>query len=574
MASRAPLGELTTACTPGHQPASQQAPLLPTPRPRLPTPRRAHLTATMCFATAAWPSRSVSQARTVRALSMVSAVVKVLETMTTRVASGSRPRSALTASTGSTLARKDSWRPAACRQGVVCVCGGGCACEGRGAVWKWWGRGRRVAGFKHQQQRKRDWWRGRPAKGRAGQGTMHCCAPAPGSRRPPPAPWPLARLTALCAQTGAPRRCRRCPPTRRWSGACPSRPPTRRHARALQHGRHGRARSLAMLGCQAQSAAAPLCRPRLAVGTSHTTCRSLPPLPPSPQPPPPHLHPPTCEGLDLVQHRPNLWHHVGAAVLHHGASRRAQRGVQHRPALCGVDVGAAKHGLDLGAHPRRARQLQQQLPRRRGERLLGCVFGWGERVGCVLGGKVGMGGRVSRGERLIRRFQCACVCVCVQGATSRRTGVRQARPRRPRLAGQRPAPPTPKPRRTLSVSGVAFWREKSRYTPPASLTMASVRASSSSSSLSCLHRSGKGVSFVRLSAAGHVFQPAAHALPPRPCCASSALGSSWVRASPLTRIGLRSRLLSKGGGSSGAAVSSHMAVPGRPPGLPPSSKVP
>jgi hypothetical protein len=37
-----------------------------------------HLTATMCFATASCPRRSVSQARTVRALSIVSAVVNVL----------------------------------------------------------------------------------------------------------------------------------------------------------------------------------------------------------------------------------------------------------------------------------------------------------------------------------------------------------------------------------------------------------------------------------------------------------------------------------------------------------------
>lgn len=37
-----------------------------------------HLTATMCFATASGPSRSVSHARTVRAFSIVSAVVNVL----------------------------------------------------------------------------------------------------------------------------------------------------------------------------------------------------------------------------------------------------------------------------------------------------------------------------------------------------------------------------------------------------------------------------------------------------------------------------------------------------------------
>jgi hypothetical protein len=51
----------------------------------------------------------------VRALSIVSAVVKVFDTTTTRVVSASSPARALTASTGSTLARKTSRRPAACR---------------------------------------------------------------------------------------------------------------------------------------------------------------------------------------------------------------------------------------------------------------------------------------------------------------------------------------------------------------------------------------------------------------------------------------------------------------------------
>lgn len=41
-------------------------------------PASPHLTATMCFATASGPSRSVSHARTVRAFSIVSAVVNVL----------------------------------------------------------------------------------------------------------------------------------------------------------------------------------------------------------------------------------------------------------------------------------------------------------------------------------------------------------------------------------------------------------------------------------------------------------------------------------------------------------------
>jgi len=54
--------------------------------------------------------------RTVRAFSMVSAVVNVLETTTTSVVSWRRPLSARATSTGSTLARKRSWRPLACAQ--------------------------------------------------------------------------------------------------------------------------------------------------------------------------------------------------------------------------------------------------------------------------------------------------------------------------------------------------------------------------------------------------------------------------------------------------------------------------
>jgi hypothetical protein len=48
-------------------------------------------TATMCLATAPAPRCAVSHARHVRALSIVSAVVNVLDTTTTIVRSGSRP---------------------------------------------------------------------------------------------------------------------------------------------------------------------------------------------------------------------------------------------------------------------------------------------------------------------------------------------------------------------------------------------------------------------------------------------------------------------------------------------------
>mmetsp|Transcript_37851 Transcript_37851/g.72533 ORF Transcript_37851/g.72533 Transcript_37851/m.72533 type:complete len:327 (+) Transcript_37851:1310-2290(+) len=70
-------------------------------------------TATMCLATASSPRFEVIQVRTVRALSMVSAVVNVLDTTTTSVCSGSNSLSALATSTGSTLARNRSLRPRA-----------------------------------------------------------------------------------------------------------------------------------------------------------------------------------------------------------------------------------------------------------------------------------------------------------------------------------------------------------------------------------------------------------------------------------------------------------------------------
>mmetsp|Transcript_2380 Transcript_2380/g.3987 ORF Transcript_2380/g.3987 Transcript_2380/m.3987 type:complete len:211 (-) Transcript_2380:515-1147(-) len=68
-------------------------------------------TATMCLATASSPRDEVIHLRTVRALSMVSAVVKVLETTTTSVVSGSNPFSERATSMGSTFARKFSFRP-------------------------------------------------------------------------------------------------------------------------------------------------------------------------------------------------------------------------------------------------------------------------------------------------------------------------------------------------------------------------------------------------------------------------------------------------------------------------------
>mmetsp|Transcript_4516 Transcript_4516/g.12333 ORF Transcript_4516/g.12333 Transcript_4516/m.12333 type:complete len:211 (+) Transcript_4516:1329-1961(+) len=68
-------------------------------------------TATMCFATASGPSCAMSHLRTVRALSMVSAVVKVLDTTTTSVSSGFMSFRARATSIGSTFARKRRVRP-------------------------------------------------------------------------------------------------------------------------------------------------------------------------------------------------------------------------------------------------------------------------------------------------------------------------------------------------------------------------------------------------------------------------------------------------------------------------------
>mmetsp|Transcript_31611 Transcript_31611/g.57422 ORF Transcript_31611/g.57422 Transcript_31611/m.57422 type:complete len:205 (-) Transcript_31611:467-1081(-) len=69
------------------------------------------LTATMCLATAFSPSLLTNQERTVRAFNMVSAVVKVLDTTTTNVSSGSKSTREVATSIGSTFAKKRSSRP-------------------------------------------------------------------------------------------------------------------------------------------------------------------------------------------------------------------------------------------------------------------------------------------------------------------------------------------------------------------------------------------------------------------------------------------------------------------------------
>mmetsp|Transcript_74635 Transcript_74635/g.216557 ORF Transcript_74635/g.216557 Transcript_74635/m.216557 type:complete len:205 (+) Transcript_74635:622-1236(+) len=70
--------------------------------------------AATCFAMqSGLPSSLINHSLTVRAFSMVSAVVKVLETMTTSVVSALRPSKARFTSMGSTFARNRTRRPAA-----------------------------------------------------------------------------------------------------------------------------------------------------------------------------------------------------------------------------------------------------------------------------------------------------------------------------------------------------------------------------------------------------------------------------------------------------------------------------
>ena len=82
------------------------------------------MAATCCATTASGSQEGIprtSQSRTVRAFSIVSAVVKVLLTTSTSVVSGERPSSARATSTGSTLARKRRRRPAASRAHSACL---------------------------------------------------------------------------------------------------------------------------------------------------------------------------------------------------------------------------------------------------------------------------------------------------------------------------------------------------------------------------------------------------------------------------------------------------------------------
>mmetsp|Transcript_2150 Transcript_2150/g.8272 ORF Transcript_2150/g.8272 Transcript_2150/m.8272 type:complete len:263 (+) Transcript_2150:880-1668(+) len=92
---------------------SQNANALSGSMPNSDTSFKFVLTATMCFATASFPRLAIIHCLTVRAFNMVSAVVKVLETTTTSVVSGSKPFRDRATSTGSTFARNRSCRPRA-----------------------------------------------------------------------------------------------------------------------------------------------------------------------------------------------------------------------------------------------------------------------------------------------------------------------------------------------------------------------------------------------------------------------------------------------------------------------------
>lgn len=98
------------------------------------------------------PKCDCSHLRTVRAFSIVSAVVKVLDTTTTSVSSGLRPLRARATSMGSTLARKRSSRPLALELAVGSVLEKGRREEGRE-------EGREVVAYRSQVWGAHGHWR-------------------------------------------------------------------------------------------------------------------------------------------------------------------------------------------------------------------------------------------------------------------------------------------------------------------------------------------------------------------------------------------------------------------------------
>ncbi len=75
----------------------------------------------------------------------------------------------------------------------------------------------------------------------------------------------------------------------------------------------------------------------------------------------------------LVEHRMHLRHHVLAVDHDRGASRRAQRDVQHGPVLGDVDLLAVEHRVDAGAQPGSLRELDEKRERLVGDAVLRVV---------------------------------------------------------------------------------------------------------------------------------------------------------------------------------------------------------
>jgi len=73
------------------------------------------------------------------------------------------------------------------------------------------------------------------------------------------------------------------------------------------------------------------------------------------------------------KHRVHFGHDIGAIDFEHGIGRCAQRHVQRRPVLGGIDVGACEHGVPARRDATGFRQRQQQAPRLRFHPLLGVV---------------------------------------------------------------------------------------------------------------------------------------------------------------------------------------------------------
>ena len=82
---------------------------------------------------------------------------------------------------------------------------------------------------------------------------------------------------------------------------------------------------------------------------------------------------PLAERAHLPEHPVHFRHYVGAAHKDRPVGTVAQRHVQHRAVLRGVDPGAAEHRFDGGGHAGLAREGDEQLHRFAGDAVLGVV---------------------------------------------------------------------------------------------------------------------------------------------------------------------------------------------------------